>query len=204
MLNPGLTDLLGYAAAGLVLGTFSAHSLRALRSLAIASNVVFIAYAAFAHLAPVLLLHALLLPLNVWRLRELRADGVRHEGAVAAGPAQRARVEIHQTLGHELQHPAQHARVGARLGQCHGRVSDRDLHSMIKAGIRTATLSRNDDDHPQSGWPLLCCKPPRAAYPTRLARLRKNYTTCRRAAAAKRFPPPHSDFRVSELSWQPP
>lgn len=86
MLNPGLIDSLGYAAAGLVLATFSAHSLRALRSLAIVSNVVFIMYAALAHLAPVLLLHALLLPLNVWRLRDaLRADGmVQWQAAVVS------------------------------------------------------------------------------------------------------------------------
>src|SRR5262245_32788811 len=67
---PDASDLLGYAAAGLVLIAFYVRSLRALRSVAIASNVMFIAYAAAAHLAPVLILHALLLPLNVWRLRQ--------------------------------------------------------------------------------------------------------------------------------------
>jgi hypothetical protein len=64
------SDLLGYAAAGLVLLTFSVRSIAALRSVAIASNLMFIAYAALAHLLPVLILHALLLPLNVWRLRQ--------------------------------------------------------------------------------------------------------------------------------------
>jgi len=63
-------DLLGYVAAGLVLATFSVRSITALRSVAIASNLMFIAYAAMAHLMPVLILHALLLPLNVWRLRQ--------------------------------------------------------------------------------------------------------------------------------------
>ena len=65
-----ISDLLGYAAAGLVLVAFSLRSITALRSAAIASNVMFIAYAATAHLMPVLILHALLLPLNVWRLRQ--------------------------------------------------------------------------------------------------------------------------------------
>jgi hypothetical protein len=65
-----ISDLLGYAAAGLVLVTFSVRSLNALRSVAIASNLMFIAYAATADLMPVLILHALLLPLNVWRLRQ--------------------------------------------------------------------------------------------------------------------------------------
>ena len=67
-MNLSLTDLLGYAAAGLVLATFSFRSITALRSVAIASNLMFIAYAAFAQLAPVLILHALLLPLNMLRL----------------------------------------------------------------------------------------------------------------------------------------
>jgi hypothetical protein len=65
-----ISDLLGYAAAGLVLVAFSLRSITALRSAAIASNVMFIAYAATAHLMPVLILHALLLPLNFWRLRQ--------------------------------------------------------------------------------------------------------------------------------------
>ena len=70
MVLPDVSDLLGYAAAGLVLVAFYVRSLRALRSVAIASNLMFIAYATAAHLAPVLILHALLLPLNVWRLRQ--------------------------------------------------------------------------------------------------------------------------------------
>jgi hypothetical protein len=64
----GAADLLGYLAAGLVLVTFSARSITALRSMAIASNVMFIAYALVAQLPPVLILHVLLLPLNAWRL----------------------------------------------------------------------------------------------------------------------------------------
>jgi hypothetical protein len=62
------SDLVGYMAAGLVLVTFLAQSMTTLRAIAIASNVMFIAYAALAWLPPVLVLHALLLPLNVWRL----------------------------------------------------------------------------------------------------------------------------------------
>lgn len=67
-------DLLGYGAAGLVLATFSVRSMIALRATAIASNLMFIGYAALADLSPVLLLHALLLPLNMLRLcQALRA-----------------------------------------------------------------------------------------------------------------------------------
>lgn len=76
-MDPDLTELLGYAAAGLVLATFSARSITALRALAIASNLLFIAYAACAALMPVLVLHALLLPLNAIRLRQALADSRR-------------------------------------------------------------------------------------------------------------------------------
>lgn len=74
MIDLDPTEVLGYAAAGLVLATFSARSLRALRSLAIASNLLFIAYAASAGLMPVLVLHALLLPLNALRLHQALAE----------------------------------------------------------------------------------------------------------------------------------
>ena len=69
-----LTELLGYLAAGLVLATFSVRSITTLRSVAIVSNLLFIAYAASAQLLPVLILHALLVPLNVWRLRHAVSD----------------------------------------------------------------------------------------------------------------------------------
>ncbi len=65
---PAGIDLLGYAASVLVLMAFSLRSLVALRSVAIASNVTFIAYASAAHVQPVLVLHAALLPINLWRL----------------------------------------------------------------------------------------------------------------------------------------
>ena len=52
-MEPSLTDLLGYAAAGLVLATFSVRSITALRSVAIASNLLLLIFALFAHaLAP--------------------------------------------------------------------------------------------------------------------------------------------------------
>lgn len=63
-----LNDWLGYVASALVLITFSARSITTLRIVAIASNVMFVAYAVSAQLPPVLLLHLLLLPLNMWRL----------------------------------------------------------------------------------------------------------------------------------------
>jgi hypothetical protein len=64
-------DLLGYVACLLVLATFSMRGMVTLRLMAIASNLAFIAYAALAGIHPVLLLHALLLPMNAWRLMEI-------------------------------------------------------------------------------------------------------------------------------------
>lgn len=64
-------DAIGYLAASLVLAAFWMRSLRPLRCVAIASNLAFIAYGYIGDLTPVLLLHALLLPVNALRLVEL-------------------------------------------------------------------------------------------------------------------------------------
>lgn len=64
------TEWLGYLASLLVLATFCMRDMVSLRVLAIASNLAFIGYAALAHIHPVLLLHAVLLPMNAWRLLE--------------------------------------------------------------------------------------------------------------------------------------
>ena len=67
-------DGLGYVASSLVLATFTARSMVALRALAIGSNLAFIAYSLSAALWPILLLHSIMLPLNLMRLREALAD----------------------------------------------------------------------------------------------------------------------------------
>jgi hypothetical protein len=66
-------DAIGYLAATLVLATFCMRSMRKLRWIAIASNLAFIVYAVLANLGPVFALHALLLPINLVRLQQLRA-----------------------------------------------------------------------------------------------------------------------------------
>jgi hypothetical protein len=48
------------------------QSMIALRAFAIASNVLFIAYSIEARLPPILILHAILLPINCWSLARLR------------------------------------------------------------------------------------------------------------------------------------
>ena len=81
-----LPDLLGFAAAGLVLLTFYVRSGSAMRAVAITSNLLFIAYAGTQGLLPVLVLHALLLPLNVWRLCELATAVRRGKHSVERRP----------------------------------------------------------------------------------------------------------------------
>lgn len=61
-------DLIGGAAAACVLATFCMQSMKGLRGFAIASNLLFIVYAAGVGLLPILILHAILLPVNCWSL----------------------------------------------------------------------------------------------------------------------------------------
>jgi len=64
-------QLVGYLASLLVFSTFYMKTMIPLRSVAIASNVAFLTYGYFASLYPVFLLHLVLLPLNVLRLRQM-------------------------------------------------------------------------------------------------------------------------------------
>lgn len=101
MSNVGV-DLLGYLASALVLATFCTRGMVPLRLLAITSNLAFIVYAVRAGLLPVLLLHALLLPVNVWRLAEtLRRRG----GSAAPLPP------LHKENHHDTDRPELRARI---------------------------------------------------------------------------------------------
>jgi CRP/FNR family cyclic AMP-dependent transcriptional regulator len=68
-----LTESLGYAAALLVLLTFSMRTMVQLRAVGIASNVFFIAYGYLSGAYPIMLLHCILLPLNALRLYQILA-----------------------------------------------------------------------------------------------------------------------------------
>ena len=65
-------ELIGYVASLLVLATFCMRDMVALRVMALASNAAFIAYALLEGIGPVLLLHAVLLPVNMLRLVQAR------------------------------------------------------------------------------------------------------------------------------------
>ena len=84
-----MTDLVGFFACAMVLLTFCMRDMAVLRALAIVSNIAFIVYAAMADLVPVLVLHAILLPINLHALRSaltvLRRSGPRHAGSRRPG-----------------------------------------------------------------------------------------------------------------------
>jgi CRP/FNR family transcriptional regulator, cyclic AMP receptor protein len=65
------TEMAGYLAAFLVFLTFYMKTMVPLRVVGICSNCIFITYAYLGGLHPVLVLHLILLPLNVLRLREM-------------------------------------------------------------------------------------------------------------------------------------
>ncbi len=75
-----IPEILGYLATAFNIAAYSMRTMIPLRILAIISNAVFVVYGATAGVYPVLLLHAILLPLNAYRLRQmvLLVRSIRH------------------------------------------------------------------------------------------------------------------------------
>jgi hypothetical protein len=65
-------DCLGLCAGAAVLATFSMKSMLSLRSIALLSNMLFVTYGIAADLYPIVVLHAILFPINIGKLYELR------------------------------------------------------------------------------------------------------------------------------------
>jgi hypothetical protein len=65
-------DIVGYAAAFAVLGSFCMTTIVPLRILAVVSNLLFGTYGVMAHLYPVFVLHSILLPINLFKLAQLQ------------------------------------------------------------------------------------------------------------------------------------
>lgn len=80
-----IVQALGYLASLLVFSTFYMRTMLPLRCLAIASNVAFISYGIPLHLWPVAGLHALLLPLNLVRLFQIRRMQQQFSAAPTSG-----------------------------------------------------------------------------------------------------------------------
>ncbi len=77
-------DILGYAAELTVFATFYMSTMRPLRILALASNILFALYGFFGELYPVLILHVALFPINLARLTEVQKLIGRAENAATA------------------------------------------------------------------------------------------------------------------------
>lgn len=65
--------VIGFVAIGLVIASLSMRTMVPLRLVGIASNISFIGYGILIGSLPVVLLHAILFPLNIYRLREMLA-----------------------------------------------------------------------------------------------------------------------------------
>ena len=77
-------EIIGYMACGLVFLTFCMKRMLPLRVIAVTSNIAFIFYGLAAELMPILVLHATLLPLNIYRsvqkMKETKAIRMAAEG----------------------------------------------------------------------------------------------------------------------------
>lgn len=65
-------DCIGFCASFAVLASFCMTTIVPLRTLALASNIMFGAYGLLAHIYPVALLHMILLPINLVKLYQIR------------------------------------------------------------------------------------------------------------------------------------
>jgi hypothetical protein len=75
------SELVGYVASALVVLTFYMKDMTSLRVVAMFSNIAFLAYGASLGLGPVIFLHSMLLPLNLWRLAQIERPTVRDAAA---------------------------------------------------------------------------------------------------------------------------
>jgi hypothetical protein len=89
-------DTAGYLASSLVITAFCMKDILRLRVAASVSNVAFLIYGLGLGLAPVWLLHAILLPVNLWRLWQYCSrNHVRTGGNQTKAP--RAAIKVHRS-----------------------------------------------------------------------------------------------------------
>ena len=82
-------NALGFSAALSVLASFCMTKITALRSVALLSNVLFVLYGCLAHIYPVLLLHAVLFPVNVIKLYRIQSESWSVRSAESNLPSKR-------------------------------------------------------------------------------------------------------------------
>jgi hypothetical protein len=99
-------DAVGYLASGLVFAAFCMKDITPLRIVAVGSNFAFLVYGLAFGLVPVWLLHALLLPINCWRLWQGVSQTFPNTGSVWRP---------------ESPQPSYKTRRSSRSGKCHSR-----------------------------------------------------------------------------------
>jgi hypothetical protein len=82
----GFVDLCGFVAAAMTLMTFAQRTMLPMRVTALLANVFFILYGWLGPFYPVLILHVILLPVNMIRLREVARGPRRLAGFNVATP----------------------------------------------------------------------------------------------------------------------
>lgn len=125
-----MVNLLGYAASCAVLATFLMQTMVSLRLVAILSNVLFAAFGYAQHIYPVLFLHAVLLPINLWRLMDIqRTPRTRHAYSEIVDELERLPDQVLADFGMTRQEIREFARSGGGDGK-------RDAHSLHHARLK--------------------------------------------------------------------
>jgi hypothetical protein len=120
-------DVIGYFAAGMVFVAFGMKEMVPLRVVAMLSNLAFVTYGLGLDLAPVWLLHAVLLPLNGWRLvQALRFAGRRIRIDLDAGESGLAARKLHRSIAVQRE---------ARTTGGRGESADKQVQSRIAATL---------------------------------------------------------------------
>lgn len=129
-------ELIGYAASVLVFITFYMKAMLPLRYIGLCSNVGFLIYGYLGAMYPVLVLHALLLPLNAVRVIEL------HRLIRQVRQAQRADISVERLLPHMQRRRFQAGDVLFQKGEpaqkmyyvLEGTVYVEDIHVKLGSG----------------------------------------------------------------------
>ena len=79
-------DLMGYTAAVLVFAAFYMKGMIGLRIIGLCSNLAFLVYALGHNLPPIVLLHAMLIPVNGWRLCQQLRGGPEAAASTSERP----------------------------------------------------------------------------------------------------------------------
>ncbi len=80
-----ILEIVGYLGSLFSIATYAMRTMVALRVLAIFSNIFSAAYGFFMDVYPMLILHVIVLPLNIWRLHEMRELVSKVKQSAASG-----------------------------------------------------------------------------------------------------------------------